>query len=216
MNNTSDLDKPISTATQTALDAKLATTANAVSATRWATARALTFTGGATGSGTIDGSGNVSIPLTVADDSHAHIISNVDGLQTALDAKAPLASPTFTGTATATTFVGALTGNSSTATKLATARSINGTNFDGSANITTSKWGAARTITLNGDVNGAIVTDGSANKTVATYLSNTGVSAGEYTKVSVDAKGRVTAGSNPTTLSGYGITDAYTKSENVS
>ena len=35
----------------------------------------------------------------------------------------------------ATTFSGALSGNASTATKLATARSIGGTNFDGSANI---------------------------------------------------------------------------------
>lgn len=39
-------------------------------------------------------------------------------------------------------------------------------------------------------------------------LSNTGVSAGSYQSVTVDVKGRVTAGTNPTTLSGYGITDA--------
>lgn len=37
---------------------------------------------------------------------------------------------------TATGFTGPLTGNADTATKLATARSINGVNFDGSANIT--------------------------------------------------------------------------------
>ena len=36
----------------------------------------------------------------INDDSHNHIISNVDGLQTALDAKAPLANPTFTTSAT--------------------------------------------------------------------------------------------------------------------
>lgn len=36
---------------------------------------------------------------------------------------------------TSTSFVGALTGNASTATKLATARTINGTSFDGTANI---------------------------------------------------------------------------------
>lgn len=35
-----------------------------------------------------------------------------------------------------------------TATTLATARTINGTNFNGSANITTSLWGTARTITI--------------------------------------------------------------------
>jgi hypothetical protein len=37
---------------------------------------------------------------------------------------------------TSTTFVGALTGNASTATTLSTARTINGVSFDGSANIT--------------------------------------------------------------------------------
>ncbi len=37
--------------------------------------------------------------------------------------------------------------------------------------------------------------------------------AGTYTKVIVDGKGHVTGGSNPTTLAGYGITDAYTKGE---
>jgi hypothetical protein len=41
--------------------------------------------------------------IVVADDSHNHIISNVDGLQTSLDTKAPLASPALTGTPTAPT-----------------------------------------------------------------------------------------------------------------
>lgn len=39
-------------------------------------------------------------------------------------------------------------GNSDTATKLTTPRSINGTNFDGTANITTANWGASRTLTI--------------------------------------------------------------------
>jgi hypothetical protein len=38
-----------------------------------------------------------------------------------------------------------------------------------------------------------------------------GVTASSYTKVTVDANGHVTAGTNPTTLSGYGITDAASK-----
>lgn len=38
-------------------------------------------------SGDVSGSGTTSIVVTVADDSHNHIISNVDGLQTALDGK---------------------------------------------------------------------------------------------------------------------------------
>ena len=43
---------------------------------------------------------------------------------------------------------GSLTGNASSATKLATARTINGTSFNGTANITTANWGTARTITI--------------------------------------------------------------------
>lgn len=43
-------------------------------------------------------------------------------------------------------------------------------------------------------------------------LATTGITAGAYQSVTVDIYGRVTAGSNPTTLAGYGITDAYTKS----
>lgn len=42
---------------------------------------------------------------------------------------------------------------------------------------------------------------------------NSGVTAGTYKSVTVNAQGHVTAGSNPTTLSGYGITDAETKTD---
>ncbi len=45
---------------------------------------------------------------------------------------------------TATTF----DGNANTATKLHTARAINGTDFDGTAAITTANWGTARTLTV--------------------------------------------------------------------
>lgn len=64
----------------------------------------------------------------------------------------------FPGTVTAPTFSGALSGNSKTATTLQTARTINGTSFNGSANITTANWGTARTITIGGtgkSVNGS-------------------------------------------------------------
>lgn len=52
------------------------------------------------------------------------------------------------GVLTTTTFSGALSGNATTATTLQTARTINGTSFNGSASITTSFWGTARTITI--------------------------------------------------------------------
>ena len=38
--------------------------------------------------------------------------------------------------------------NAATATKLKTARTINGTTFDGTSNITTANWGTARTLTI--------------------------------------------------------------------
>lgn len=43
---------------------------------------------------------------------------------------------------------GNLEGNASTATKLQTARTINGTSFNGTGNITTANWGTACTITI--------------------------------------------------------------------
>ena len=46
-----------------------------------------------------------------------------------------MANPTFTGNVTAPTFIGALTGNASSATKLQTAITIAGVSFDGTANI---------------------------------------------------------------------------------
>lgn len=46
------------------------------------------------------------------------------------------------------------------------------------------------------------------DKTVALTHNISGVKAGTYKSVTVDTYGHVTAGTNPTTLSGYGITDA--------
>lgn len=72
---------------------------------------------------------------------------------------------------------------------------------------------------------------GALTSDVTLSLGTSGVVAGTYTKVIVDAYGRVTSGTNlsatdipnldwskittgkPTTLAGYGITDAYTKTE---
>ena len=71
-----------------------------------------------------------------------------------------------------------------------------------------------QTFALTGDVTG------SGTGTFAATLSASGVTAGTYASVTVNAKGRVTAGtttqawstitSTPTTLAGYGITDAAT------
>lgn len=95
---------------------------------------------------------------------------------------------------------------------------------------TASKLAAAVLIGVKGDVNAASVAfDGSKDVEVNIVLSDTGVAADTYTKVTVDAKGRVTAGASleasdipdldwskittgkPTTVDGYGITDAVKK-----
>ena len=76
-------------------------TGNAATATKWAAGRTVTFDGSGTdvtGSFTIDGSGNVSNQvLTVVDDSHNHIIGDIDDLGTTLSGKAALAGSDFTG-----------------------------------------------------------------------------------------------------------------------
>lgn len=59
-----------------------------------------------------------------------------------------------------------------------------------------------QSISFSGDATGTGTT------AVALTLAASGVSAGTYKSVTVDAKGRVTGGTNPTTLAGHGITDA--------
>lgn len=96
---------------------------------------------------------------------------------------------------------------------------------------TASKLQASVKIGVTGDdvVEASSDFDGSTDVNVEVVLSDTGVTAGSYAKVTVDAKGRVTAGSvltaadipeigwekitsgKPNTLEGYGITDGVNK-----
>lgn len=72
-------------------------TGNAATATKLETSRTITLTGDVSGDVSFDGSENVSITTIVADDSHNHIIDNIDGLQDALNSKANQAD-TYTKT----------------------------------------------------------------------------------------------------------------------
>lgn len=97
---------------------------------------------------------------TVAHGSVAAVVNNSEINGSIADVTTSVLSAN--GTAYALT-----SSNVASATKLQTARTINGTSFDGTANITTAKWGTARTIgILNSDATGtavAVSVDGSAN-----------------------------------------------------
>ena len=68
-------------------------------------------------------------------------------------------------------------------------------------------WGSWSNVT----VAAAVPSNAKFTDTVYTH-PNSGASAGTYKSVTVNAQGHVTGGTNPTTLSGYGITDAAAKS----
>lgn len=139
-------------------------------------------------------------------------LSFLDGvtsaLQTQLNAKAALASPALTGTPTAPT---AAVGTNTT--QLATTAFVqaeiandapakNGTGATGSWAIsvtgnaaTATQLATASTIGMTGDVTWTSAGfNGSANVTGVATLANSGVAAGTYGKVTVNAKGLVTAG----------------------
>ena len=91
---------------------------------------------------------------------------------------------------------------------------------------TATRWATGRTIALTGDVTGTSAAfDGSAALSFAATLANSGVTAGTYLKVTVDAKGRVTGASAMTSgdvTSALGYTpankagDSFTGSISVS
>lgn len=84
-----------------------------------------------------------------------------------------------------------------------------------------SNWNAAHThsTSAHARVDATKVEDSSTNgnikingtETNVYSHPNSGVSAGTYKSVTVNAQGHVTGGSNPTTLAGFGITDGETK-----
>ena len=118
VDNTSDVNKPISTATQTALDAKQATL---VSGTNIKTIEGQS----------IVGSGNIDLSKNDVG------LSNVDN--TADTAKVVASAGKWT-----------------------TARLINGSSVDGASDVTTSKWGTSRSITIGSTAKSV---DGSSNIT---------------------------------------------------
>jgi hypothetical protein len=250
-------------------------TGNAATATRLATARTINGVN-------FDGTGNITITASLANavtfnnsGSGAASGTTFNGTTARTISYNTVGAPSVAGVNATGTWGISISGVAATATALATARAINGVNFNGTAPITitantpnaltfsdagsggssgttfngsegrtisfnsvgapsingtnaTGTWGISisgvaatatalatgRTIALTGDVTGTSAAfDGTGNLSLAATLANSGVSAGTYRSVSVDEKGRVTGGTNPTTLAGYGITDAVSSSD---
>jgi hypothetical protein len=158
VNNTSDLNKPISTATQTALNLKL-------NSSVYSASDVLTKVK------TVDGDGS-GLDADMLDGIHSSGFSLAT--HTHIDSYQPL--------------------NTNLTNISATSGSVGMLKTDGTGNWTvdtnTYLTTATGTITIVGDVTG---TGNISN--VVTTLSNSGVTAGTYTKVVVDIKGRITTGS---------------------
>lgn len=122
---------------------------------------------------------NIKSWKTIVDSANYTGIVLKIGTATKGSATLPIYLNAGTPTACSTTLGVSITGNAATATKLQTARTINGTLFDGSANITTAYWGATRTITLSGAVTGSASVNGSQNVTITTTYQ-TGSIDGRY------------------------------------
>lgn len=217
VDNTSDADKPISMSTQSVLDLKapianptftgvvsgvtkvmvelgnVDNTAdnvkNVLSATKWTTSRTLSLSGDATGSVSFDGSANVDVVVTVGNDTHTHAFGNITGKPTTLSGYGITDADT---SAQVTTKI-----NNAVAALV----DASPTTLD-----TLNELAAA----LGDDPNFATTTSTALGNRV---VKNADIVAGTGTKVTYDAKGLVTSSTTPTTLAGYSIGDAYTKTE---
>ena len=113
---------------------------------------------------------------------------------------------------------GSCTGNATSATKLQTARTINGTSFNGTANITTANWGTARNISITDGTNTstAVSVNGSANvslKLPATIKANLTGNSDTATKATQDSAGQQIDTTYIKGLAVSGRTITYTKGD---
>ena len=173
-----------------------------LSASKWTTGRVLTLGGDTTGSVSIDGSSDVTLTVSVIDDSHNHAFGNLTGKPTTVAGYG--ITDVYTKTQTDSNISTAVAGL------------VNGS--------------PAALDTLN-ELAAALGNDANFATTVSTSIGtkvnkNADIVGGTNTKITYDAKGLVTSGTSlaatdipaldwskittgkPTTLSGYGISDA--------
>lgn len=205
----------VNTKTVTLPATQTSVTGNAGSATKLQNTRSLALSGDGTGSSNFDGTSNVSIPLTLSSVTRADTVSSQNGTA---GSNVALVDSVKTDTKGRLTGVNvksltlppvqtSVSGNAGTATKLATARTIGGVSFDGSANIdlagvnkagnqnTSGNAGSATKLATSRTING-VGFDGTANITLTANPSitnlpvdvdlNTVKTAGFYTVMKSD------------------------------
>lgn len=145
---------PINNTKTTDLTAK-----KAIEANKLTDSRTITFGGDVEGSYDFDGTENKTVTLTVKDNSHGHIISDIKDLQKTLNNKVPL-----TGTGAEGTWGIGITGNAASASKLLTPISL-GLNGEVSGTVTGFDGSQATTIetTVNVKYAGSSTKGGDAN-----------------------------------------------------
>jgi phage-related tail fiber protein len=166
-----------------ALDNKLDIGSPIPSADKLTTAFGVVLTGDATASSSTDGSTTLTLPIELANTGIAagtYAVLTVDAKGRATSGRALLAAD-----------IPSLDAEKVTSGVFAALRipTLNQNTTGSAATLTTS-----RNISMTGDGTWSVPFNGGANATAAFTLASSGVTAGTYPKVTVDAKGRVTAG----------------------
>jgi hypothetical protein len=159
-----------------ALSGNATTATSAASAAKWTTARTITLAGDLSGSVSIDGTSNVTLTATIADDSHDLTWANIDGeTANAVNSWGGLRHQTNDG------YIDFGPANSSHA-HIYTDRAnfyfnkellVNNQRvFHVGYHPNADKWTTARTLTLSGDASGSVAWDGSANASLSVTVNN--------------------------------------------
>lgn len=152
-------------------------TKSVLTATKLTVPRTFTYTGDATGSGSFDGTANISVALTlpasgVTSGSYG---ANISIPVLTVDSKGRITAASTTSVraaSTSTTGVVQLndTLTSTSLTLAATANSVR-TLYNYVTTTGSAKWSTARTLSLTGGVTGSVSIDGSANVNIPTTLN---------------------------------------------